>query len=209
MTRYRHRRKRHPGRAPLGRPRIADVVEKSCRCPFEVKLNPELRLRAFACRINPDHAQLEPLRSRVSQASARPQAPDAREAGGLRPDGARALHQPVLRLVRPLLKRGQASGAFNPDLPVDWMLTGPPRVHPRLQPRTCHRQAARGQSRAGADRQYHRRARTAGRGSRAPRSSDRVACCYPGLRSSVHRPGSRANAAAQVREQRSRRCRRR
>ena len=74
------------------------------------------------CRINPDHAQLEPLRSAVSQASARPQAPDAREAG-LRPDGVRTLHQPVLRLVRPLLKRGQASGAFNPDLPVDWMLT--------------------------------------------------------------------------------------
>ena len=35
----------------------------------------------------------------------------------------RALHQPVLRLVRPLLKRGQTSGAFNPDLPLDWMLT--------------------------------------------------------------------------------------
>lgn len=35
----------------------------------------------------------------------------------------RAIHQPVLRLVRPLLKRGQASGAFNPDLPIDWMLT--------------------------------------------------------------------------------------
>ena len=35
----------------------------------------------------------------------------------------RAVHQPVLRLVRPLLKRGQASGAFNPDLPIDWMMT--------------------------------------------------------------------------------------
>jgi hypothetical protein len=35
----------------------------------------------------------------------------------------RALHQPILRLIRPLLKRGQASGAFNPDLPLDWMLT--------------------------------------------------------------------------------------
>jgi AcrR family transcriptional regulator len=36
---------------------------------------------------------------------------------------ARALHKPVLGLIRPLLKRGQASGAFNPDLPLDWMLT--------------------------------------------------------------------------------------
>jgi AcrR family transcriptional regulator len=35
----------------------------------------------------------------------------------------RALHKPVLGLIRPLLKRGQASGAFNPDLPLDWMLT--------------------------------------------------------------------------------------
>ena len=26
-------------------------------------------------------------------------------------------------MIRPLLRRGQASGAFNPDLPVDWMLT--------------------------------------------------------------------------------------
>jgi AcrR family transcriptional regulator len=41
----------------------------------------------------------------------------------LGPEHMRALHQPVLRLVRPLLKRGQASGAFNPDLPLDWMLT--------------------------------------------------------------------------------------
>lgn len=41
----------------------------------------------------------------------------------LGPEHMHALHQPILRLIRPLLKRGQASGAFNPDLPVDWMLT--------------------------------------------------------------------------------------
>jgi AcrR family transcriptional regulator len=41
----------------------------------------------------------------------------------LGPEHMRALHQPVLRLVRPLLKRGQASGAFNRDLPLEWMLT--------------------------------------------------------------------------------------
>jgi AcrR family transcriptional regulator len=41
----------------------------------------------------------------------------------LGPEHLRALHQPILRLVRPLLKRGQASGAFNRDLPLDWMLT--------------------------------------------------------------------------------------
>src|SRR5689334_20745162 len=41
----------------------------------------------------------------------------------LGPEHMHAVHQPVLRLVRPLLKRGQASGAFNPDLPTDWMLT--------------------------------------------------------------------------------------
>jgi TetR/AcrR family transcriptional regulator, mexCD-oprJ operon repressor len=35
----------------------------------------------------------------------------------------RALHEPVLTLLRPLLERGQAGGAFNLDLPVDWMLT--------------------------------------------------------------------------------------
>jgi AcrR family transcriptional regulator len=35
----------------------------------------------------------------------------------------RALHQPIARLVRPLLKRGQISGAFNPHLSVEWMLT--------------------------------------------------------------------------------------
>jgi hypothetical protein len=28
-----------------------------------------------------------------------------------------------MRLIRPLLERGQASAAFNPDLPIEWMLT--------------------------------------------------------------------------------------
>jgi hypothetical protein len=32
-----------------------------------------------------------------------------------------AWHKPEARLVRPLLKRGQASGAFNSELPLDWM----------------------------------------------------------------------------------------
>jgi AcrR family transcriptional regulator len=41
----------------------------------------------------------------------------------LGPEHMRALHEPIVRLVRPLLKRGQASGAFNPDLPIEWMLT--------------------------------------------------------------------------------------
>ena len=40
----------------------------------------------------------------------------------LGPEHMHALHQPILRLIRPLLKAGQASGAFNPDLPLDWML---------------------------------------------------------------------------------------
>lgn len=35
----------------------------------------------------------------------------------------RSLHTPILDLVRPVLERGQASGAFNAELPVDWMLT--------------------------------------------------------------------------------------
>ncbi len=35
----------------------------------------------------------------------------------------RRLHGPVLTLVRPLLSRGQAAGTFNPELPIDWMLT--------------------------------------------------------------------------------------
>ena len=41
----------------------------------------------------------------------------------LGPDHMRAVHQPVARIIRPLLKRGQASGAFNPELPIEWMLT--------------------------------------------------------------------------------------
>ena len=41
----------------------------------------------------------------------------------LGPEHMHALHQPILRLIRPLLKRGQANGAFNPDLRLDWMLT--------------------------------------------------------------------------------------
>ena len=41
----------------------------------------------------------------------------------LAPARLRALHGPVLGQLRPLLERGQASGAFNPDLSLDWMLT--------------------------------------------------------------------------------------
>lgn len=41
----------------------------------------------------------------------------------LGPEHMRAVHQPILRLLRPLLRRGQASGAFNPELPIVWMLT--------------------------------------------------------------------------------------
>jgi AcrR family transcriptional regulator len=41
----------------------------------------------------------------------------------LGPDHMRALHTPIVRILRPLLKRGLASGAFNPQLSVDWMLT--------------------------------------------------------------------------------------
>lgn len=41
----------------------------------------------------------------------------------LAPEQLRALHQPVVREIRPLLKRGQHSGVFNPDLPIEWMLT--------------------------------------------------------------------------------------
>ena len=35
----------------------------------------------------------------------------------------RQLHEPVLRLITPLLIRGKQSGAFNQDLPIGWMLT--------------------------------------------------------------------------------------
>jgi AcrR family transcriptional regulator len=41
----------------------------------------------------------------------------------LAPEHLRALHQPFLRLIQPLLKRGQDRGAFNPELPIPWMLT--------------------------------------------------------------------------------------
>jgi AcrR family transcriptional regulator len=41
----------------------------------------------------------------------------------LAPDELRDLHEPILRLLRPLLERGQERGAFNPALPVEWMLT--------------------------------------------------------------------------------------
>jgi TetR/AcrR family transcriptional regulator, mexCD-oprJ operon repressor len=34
-----------------------------------------------------------------------------------------ALHEPVLSLIRPLLERGQKSGAFNTDVPTGWLLT--------------------------------------------------------------------------------------
>lgn len=32
-------------------------------------------------------------------------------------------HGPVLQQIAPLLRRGQASGAFNPDVPTRWLLT--------------------------------------------------------------------------------------
>jgi AcrR family transcriptional regulator len=41
----------------------------------------------------------------------------------LEPSRLRALHEPVLGELRPVLERGQASGAFNPSVPVDWLLT--------------------------------------------------------------------------------------
>jgi AcrR family transcriptional regulator len=34
-----------------------------------------------------------------------------------------ALHEPVLGVLRALVERGQKSGAFNPDVPTDWLLT--------------------------------------------------------------------------------------
>lgn len=39
------------------------------------------------------------------------------------PDRLRELHGPVLAVVAPLLQRGQAAGVFNPELPLEWMLT--------------------------------------------------------------------------------------
>ncbi len=41
----------------------------------------------------------------------------------LGPARLRAIHGPILGIVRPLLERGRVSGAFNPGLPVDWMQT--------------------------------------------------------------------------------------
>lgn len=41
----------------------------------------------------------------------------------LGPEHMRELHEPVAQLVRPLLARGRASGAFNAELSVEWMLT--------------------------------------------------------------------------------------
>jgi AcrR family transcriptional regulator len=38
-------------------------------------------------------------------------------------DRLRALHEPVLEHLRPLLERGRREGAFNRQLPVEWMLT--------------------------------------------------------------------------------------
>ncbi|MFL5835140.1 MAG: TetR/AcrR family transcriptional regulator [Solirubrobacteraceae bacterium] len=35
----------------------------------------------------------------------------------------RRLHGPVLGLLQPLLRRGQADGAFNDSVPVEWLLT--------------------------------------------------------------------------------------
>jgi hypothetical protein len=35
----------------------------------------------------------------------------------------RALHEPVAGMVRPVLARGRESGALNPALTLDWMLT--------------------------------------------------------------------------------------
>lgn len=41
----------------------------------------------------------------------------------LGPDHVRSIHRPAMHLIRPLFKRGQADGAFNPDLSLDWMQT--------------------------------------------------------------------------------------
>jgi hypothetical protein len=35
----------------------------------------------------------------------------------------RRLDEPVFELITPLLIRGQQTGAFNPELPIAWMLT--------------------------------------------------------------------------------------
>ena len=77
----------------------------------------------------------------------------------LGPEHMHALHQPILRLIRPLLRRGQASGAFNPDLPAGLDADRHARAHPRRQPRGNHRPAPSRQSRACADRHHRRRFR--------------------------------------------------
>ena len=41
----------------------------------------------------------------------------------LPPQRLRALHEPVARLLRPLIARGQARGAFNAAVPAEWLLT--------------------------------------------------------------------------------------
>ena len=41
----------------------------------------------------------------------------------LSPERLRALHEPVVGRLRPLVERGQKSGAFNADVPADWLLT--------------------------------------------------------------------------------------
>jgi AcrR family transcriptional regulator len=42
---------------------------------------------------------------------------------GLGPERLRALHEPVLGLIGPLLERGRRSGAFAADVPLHWQLT--------------------------------------------------------------------------------------
>jgi TetR/AcrR family transcriptional regulator, mexCD-oprJ operon repressor len=41
----------------------------------------------------------------------------------LDPASQHVLHEPVLGVMRALVERGQASGAFNPNVPTDWLLT--------------------------------------------------------------------------------------
>jgi AcrR family transcriptional regulator len=39
------------------------------------------------------------------------------------PERLRALHEPVAALLAPLIARGQAGGAFNAEVPAEWLLT--------------------------------------------------------------------------------------
>lgn len=41
----------------------------------------------------------------------------------LAPERLRALHEPVVGRLRPLIERGQKSGAFNDNVPAGWLLT--------------------------------------------------------------------------------------